>query len=192
MQETKTSVGTSEAKLIQQQIQMVRDAIRDVPDFPKPGILFRDITPALSDAKVFGAIIDLFTRECRKLNPTCILGIEARGFVIGAAVASRMGVGFVPVRKPGKLPSKTYSAEYELEYGSDQVQMHRDALNSSDRVVIVDDLLATGGTASATCKIVEQSGAKIESIVSLIELSFLPWREKLSERKVKTFISYKD
>jgi adenine phosphoribosyltransferase len=183
-------ISETSSDVRESQIRLVREAIRDVPDFPKQGILFRDITPALSDAKVFGAIINLFAQECRKFSPTQILGIEARGFVIGAAVAARMGVGFVPVRKPGKLPSKVFSAEYELEYGSDQVQMHQDALNGSDRVVIVDDLLATGGTALATCQIVGEAGAKIESIVCLMDLAFLDWREKLGGQKVKTFITY--
>lgn len=171
-------------------IQLVREAVRDIADFPKPGILFRDIMPAISDAKVFEAIIQLFAEECQKYNPTRVLGIEARGFILGASVATRLGVGFVPVRKPGKLPAAVYRAEYELEYGHDCVEMHRDALDKSDRVVIVDDLLATGGTTAATCKVVEMAQAKIESIVCLIDLAFLPWREKLAGRTVRTFISY--
>ncbi len=173
-------------------IRIIRNAIRDVPDFPKPGILFRDITPALADPKVFAVIIELIAEECRRYNPSKVLGIEARGFIIGAAVAARMEVGFVPVRKPGKLPAKVYSADYELEYGKDSVEMQKDALTDSDRVVIIDDLLATGGTVFATCDLVEAARAKVESIVCLIDLAFLPWRKKLSGRNVKTFVTYED
>ncbi len=171
-------------------IETVRNSIRDVPDYPKAGILFRDITPALSDSKVFGIIIDLMVEECRLYSPTKIVGIEARGFIVGAAVAAKMGVGFVPIRKPGKLPAAVHTADYELEYGSDKVEMHKDALDNSDKIVIVDDLLATGGTALAACEVVLATGAKIESIVCLIDLAFLPWRKKLAGYAVKTFVTF--
>jgi adenine phosphoribosyltransferase len=175
---------------IDTRIDHIRSCIRDVPDFPKAGILFRDITPALADSQAFGFVIDLFEAHCRELSPTHIVGIEARGFIIGAPLAERLGVGFVPARKPGKLPSETVSQSYQLEYGEDSVEIHSDALNSDSRVAIVDDLFATGGTALATCQLVERLGAEVTTVVSLVDLAFLPWRERLNGFSTHAFISY--
>lgn len=171
-------------------IEHIRNCIRDVPDFPKAGIMFRDITPVLADAQVFGLVIDLFEKHCRDLGPTHIVGIEARGFIIGAPLAERMGIGFVPARKPGKLPSETVQQSYALEYGEDSVEIHADALSKGSRVAVVDDLFATGGTALATCQLVERLGAEVTTVVSLVDLAFLPWRERLSGFSTHAFIRY--
>jgi len=172
------------------EISYLRNIIRDIPDFPRPGVVFRDITPLLSDARAFGGAVKMMAEFCRSKSPSCIVGIESRGFIIGAPVAAALNLGFVPVRKAGKLPFHTVSQSYQLEYGSDAIEMHKDVLTASDRVVVVDDLLATGGTAHATCLLVEKLGAKVEAVVSLLDLAFLPWREKLKAYQVKTFISY--
>ena len=171
-------------------VDYVRRFIRDVPDFPRPGIVFKDITPILSNSRAFGAVIDMFEEHCRAKNPTHILGIEARGFIIGAPLAERMGLAFVPVRKPGKLPWETVSQSYELEYGVDTIEMHRDAVRPEDRVAIVDDLLATGGTAKAACQLVERVGARVVTVAGLVDLAFLPWREKLAGYDTMGFIRY--
>lgn len=155
------------------------NALRDVPDFPKPGIIFKDITPLLADAELFKAAIDAFAAECSGKGITKIVGIESRGFIFGTALAYAMGLGFVPARKKGKLPYKTISASFELEYGTDTVEMHADALTPQDKVVIVDDLLATGGTANAVVELVEKLGAKVELCAFLCELCFLKGGEKL-------------
>lgn len=173
-----------------EEIAYLKKVIRDIPDFPKPGVVFRDITPALSDSRAFGYAISLLAEFCRGKNPTFIVGIESRGFILGAPVASALNLGFVPVRKPGKLPFHTISQSYQLEYGDDAVEIHRDVLTASDRVVVVDDLLATGGTAHATCQLVERLGAKVEAVAALVDLAFLPWRKKLEAYEVKTFLTY--
>ena len=164
--------------------------IRSVPDFPKKGINFYDITTLLENPIGFNLALGAMEKFITPKNPTKLVCIESRGFIFGAALSSRMNIGFVPVRKPGKLPYKTISEEYDLEYGSDKVEMHADVLDSDDRVVIVDDLLATGGTMQATCKLVEKLNSQIVGISTVIDLNFLPWREKLSKYDVNYLISY--
>lgn len=171
-------------------ISYLKKTIRNIQDFPRPGVVYRDITPLLSDARAFRGAVDMLAEFCRSKSPTCIVGIESRGFILGAPVAAALNLGFAPVRKAGKLPFDTVSQSYQLEYGSDTVEMHRDVLTASDRVVVVDDLLATGGTAYATCLLVEKLGAKVEAVAALVDLAFLPWREKLEGYEVKTLVSY--
>ena len=165
-------------------------AIRDVPDFPQKGIIFKDITPLLRDKKLFAQAVEEMTEPFRGKNIDAVVAVESRGFIIGGIIAKSLGCGFVPVRKKGKLPYKTYSATYELEYGTDTLQIHTDALNKGEKVLIVDDLLATGGTVSATCELVEKSGAKIEGISFLIELTFLKGRDKLKDYPLHCLIKY--
>lgn len=155
--------------------------IRDVPDFPQPGIMFKDITPLLADPDGFRAAIDMLAEQYRDAGVTKVLGAEARGFILGGALAYALGAGFVPARKPGKLPYETTSAEYALEYGTDQLEMHVDAVGKGDIVLIVDDVLATGGTAAAKADLVTRSGAKVAGFAFLIELDFLAGRAKLPE-----------
>ena len=164
--------------------------IRAVADFPKPGIVFRDITTLLQDARAFGAAVDSLATMARALQPDIIVGIESRGFVFGAPVAVALGVGFVPVRKPGKLPAATLRENYTLEYGDDSLEMHRDALRPGMRVVIVDDLLATGGTAAAAARLVERGGATVAGLLFLVELAFLPGRERLAGHTVHALVRY--
>ena len=162
-------------------MEQLRAAIRDIPDFPKKGIIFKDITPILRDAKLFQSAIDLLADRHKKKKIDAVVGIDARGFIFSACVALRLGAGLVPVRKKGKLPFKTEAIGYDLEYGSNILEMHTDALKKGDRVLIVDDLLATGGTAYATAGLVKKLGATVEEIDFLIELSFLPGRKKLKK-----------
>jgi adenine phosphoribosyltransferase len=162
----------------------LRSAIRDIPDFPKPGILFKDITPILHDAKLFRAAVNLFAGRLKGRRVTKIVAIESRGFLFGAALANKLGLGLVPVRKKGKLPYKTIQQSYDLEYGSATLEMHEDALTRRDRVVIIDDLLATGGTAAATIALVERLGAKVVELDFLVELAFLKGRAKLKRRRL--------
>jgi len=164
--------------------------IRDIPDFPKAGILFRDITPLLKDPAVFRRAIKDMAGDFKDKKIDVVVAVESRGFIFGSALAYELGVGFVPVRKPGKLPYSTIAATYDLEYGQDSLHMHADALKKGERVLIVDDLLATGGTAQATARLVEQLGAKIAGIVFLIELSALKGRAKLEKYLVKTCLKY--
>ncbi len=164
--------------------------IRSVPDFPKKGINFYDITTLLENPTGFNLALDAMEKFIAQKKPTKLVCIESRGFIFGAALSSRMNIGFVPVRKPGKLPYKTISEEYDLEYGSDKVEIHVDVLNSDDKIVIVDDLLATGGTMEAVCKLVEKLDSQIVGISTVIDLNFLPWREKLSKYEVDYLISY--
>lgn len=165
-------------------VEALKGAIRDVPDFPKPGILFKDITPVLADPRLFRQAVDLLAarHENSEVNKVC--AVEARGFVFGAGVAYRLGAGFVPVRKKGKLPYRAREASYALEYGTATLQIHEDAIRPGERVLVVDDLLATGGTAEATAQLVEGLGGQIVEIEFLIELAFLHGREKLSRYKV--------
>ena len=164
--------------------------IRDVPDFPIRGILFRDITPLLADPTAFKYVVDTFLEHCRSRDIEAVVGIESRGFIFGTPLAYLLGVPFVPVRKAGKLPAARMSVEYALEYGSSQLDIHADALAPGQRVVIVDDLLATGGTAAATAKLVELIGGRVEEFLFLIELSFLNGREKLQGYRVTTLLTY--
>ena len=154
--------------------------IRNVPDFPKKGILFKDITPLLANPKAFRAIIDELATLCKNKGITKIVALESRGFIFGAPLAYALGVGFVPIRKRGKLPYKKLSIEFDLEYGKDIIEIHQDALDKNDRVLLVDDLLATGGTMSAAIKLISQLGAKIEMCAFMCELEFLKGKEKLS------------
>jgi len=170
--------------------QELAKLIRDVPDFPIPGILFRDITTLLKDGPAFRKSIDSLTESVRGLNPTKVVAIESRGFIFGAPIAINLGVGFVPVRKLGKLPAETITSEYELEYGTNTVEMHRDAISQGERVVIVDDLLATGGTTRATIELVEQLGGEVTALVFLIELTDLGGREYLEGYNIITLIHY--
>ena len=158
-----------------------RRLIRDVPDFPKPGIVFKDITPLLADASGFAAAVAAMVEPVRSagLRVDAVCGAESRGFIFGVPVAQALGVGFVPIRKPGKLPRAVRSASYELEYGSDTVEVHADALAAGSRVLLVDDLLATGGTAGACCRLIEESDATVAALSVLIELAFLPGRAAL-------------
>jgi len=164
--------------------------IRSIPDWPQKGILFRDITPLLADPKAFAAAIDALCAEFTETGIECVAAVEARGFMFGAAVARKLGVGFVPIRKKDKLPFKTESVTYDLEYGSDTLEVHSDAISKGARVLMVDDLLATGGTMAAACKLIEKIGGQIVGIAFLIELSELAGRDKLAGYKIKTVISY--
>jgi adenine phosphoribosyltransferase len=164
--------------------------IRDVPDFPKPGILFKDITPLLSHGPSFRIVTQLLGEKIAPARPELLVGVESRGFIFGAALASSMGLGFVPVRKPGKLPYHTTRVEYALEYGKDALEMHKDAIPPGARVVIVDDLLATGGTAGATVELVKGQGGVVAGLAFVIELAFLSGRQKLAPHKVDALIQY--
>jgi adenine phosphoribosyltransferase len=168
----------------------VRRLVRDIPDYPKPGIIFKDITPLLGDARAFASATDAMAAPFEHLGVSHIVAIESRGFILGGPVARSLRAGFVPVRKPGKLPSQVRREEYELEYGTDALEIHADACGEGARVVIVDDVLATGGTASATCKLVESLGATVVGLSFLITLSFLPGVERLNDRKVSRVLEY--
>ena len=168
----------------------LRAGIRDVPDFPKPGILFKDITPVLADAALFHVAIDCFVEATKAAGVEKVVGIDARGFLFGAAVAYSLGIGFVPVRKKGKLPYQCESAAYTLEYGEAVVEMHRDALRPGERVVLIDDLLATGGTAAAAIELIHKMGAVLVEAQFLIELEFLKGRSNLPTGPVRTFLRF--
>ncbi|MBM6775292.1 adenine phosphoribosyltransferase [Olsenella profusa] len=155
--------------------------IVDIPDYPEPGVVFKDITPLFDDAEALHAVIDALADHFRDRGITKVVGAEARGFMVGVPVAYALGCGFVPARKPGKLPREVYSETYSLEYGTDELQIHRDALTPEDRVLIVDDLVATGGTAVATAHLVEQSGAEVAGFGFILELAFLKPREVISK-----------
>jgi adenine phosphoribosyltransferase len=164
--------------------------IRDIPDFPKPGILFKDITPLLLDADALSQAVTDLAEWARPLNVDYVAAAEARGFILGAALARELGVGFVPARKPGKLPHDTISAEYILEYGVDALEMHADALAHGARVLLHDDLLATGGTARALAELIEGTGAQIAGCLFLVELAFLGGRERLTGYDVHALLTY--
>ena len=168
----------------------LRRHIRDIPDFPKPGILFKDITPLLLDAEALDLAVTELADWARPLNVDLVAAAEARGFILGGALARELGVGFVPARKPGKLPHETISAEYILEYGVDALEMHADALADGARVLLHDDLLATGGTARALAELIEGRGAVIAGCGFLVELSFLGGREKLAGYDVHALVAY--
>jgi adenine phosphoribosyltransferase len=168
----------------------VRAAIRDVHDFPKSGIVFKDITPVLADAELFRLCIDFFVDGCRDKQVSKVVGIDARGFLFGAAVAYELGVGFVPVRKKGKLPWRCESAAYQLEYGEAVAEMHADALHPRERVVLIDDLLATGGTAAAAIKLIDSVGATLVEAQFLIELGFIGGRKNLGTAPIRALLSF--
>ena len=168
--------------------ELVASRLRDVPDFPVPGVTFKDFTPLLSDGRAFRAVVqDISSRYSGQVD--VVVGIEARGFILGAAVAYELGVGFVPVRKAGKLPRETHSAEYDLEYGSAVIELHTDAFAVGARVLVMDDVLATGGTAAATCELIERTGATVEAVEVVLELGFLHGRSKLAGRTVHAILS---
>jgi adenine phosphoribosyltransferase len=164
--------------------------IRSIPDWPKKGILFRDITPLLADAEAFATAVDALCADFTKAGIDYVAAVEARGFIFGAAVARRLGAGFVPIRKKGKLPGQTESISYDLEYGTDTLEVHRDAVKSGAKVLMVDDLLATGGTMGAACKLIEKIGGKVAGIVFLVELVDLGGRKIIDDYKVISIISY--
>jgi adenine phosphoribosyltransferase len=171
-------------------IEKLRAAVRDVPDFPKPGIIFKDITPILSSGKLFRASIDLFLENCRGKEIDKIVGIDARGFLFGSAVAYELGVGFVPLRKKGRLPYKTESAKYSLEYGEAEMELHIDAIEPGQRIVLIDDLLATGGTSASAATLIKKVGGVLLEAQFLIELEFLHGRKKLEPTPIVSFLKY--
>jgi adenine phosphoribosyltransferase len=175
---------------VTEEIAEIRQAIRDIPDFPKPGVIFKDITPLLNNGPLFKQTIDLLAERYRSQRVDTVLGIESRGFIIGAALAYKLDAGFCIVRKPGKLPYETHSASYELEYGSDTLEIHRDAITPKSRVIIADDLIATGGTAAATATLVSKLGGEVVECAFVIELSFLKGREKLKPYGVFSVLQY--
>jgi len=170
----------------------LKKSIRNIPDFPEKGIVFRDITTLLKNPHMFRHSIGLLLDAINGESIDCVVGIEARGFIFGGAIASELNAGFVPVRKSGKLPSETVEETYELEYGSDTLAIHRDAIDSNQKVLMFDDLLATGGTMAASCRMVEELGGDIVSCLFLIELAFLNGREKLGERPIQSLVVYEE
>jgi adenine phosphoribosyltransferase len=182
--------GPKEPEVGNQNVERLKSLIRDVPDFPRDGVVFKDITPLLADEMAFSSVIDIIVVHFGRGNVDKVVGIEARGFILASPVAYHFGAGFVPVRKAGKLPWEAESEEYELEYGTETLQIHRDAFLPGERVLIVDDVLATGGTARATASLVERLGAKVVGIACLIELSFLKGRRKLEGYDFYSLITY--
>ena len=172
------------------QIADLKTFIRDIPDWPKPGILFRDITPLLADHEAYNQGVEALIAEYRNADIDYVAAVEARGFIFGTTVAERLGVGFIPVRKKGKLPAKTIAHSYELEYGSDTLEIHEDAFRDGARVLLVDDLLATGGTMGAACTLIEKAGGEVAGLTFLIELTGLDGRNKLGDRKISVAITY--
>jgi len=168
----------------------LREKVRDVPDFPQPGIVFKDIMPLVADPAAFRQTVDDLAAWSRERQPDIILGAEARGFIFGGALAYALGCGFVTARKPGKLPWRTVEATYDLEYGTDRLQIHEDAVGAGQRVIVLDDVLATGGTARAKCELVERVGGIVVGVLFVIELEFLHGREKLADYDVHSLIGY--
>ncbi len=168
----------------------LKRTIRDVPDFPKPGVLFKDITPVLADPHLFGPVVEAMAAPWREQGITHVVGIESRGFILGAPVALALGAGFVPIRKPGKLPFATRVEEYALEYGTDRLEVHVDACDSGARVLIVDDVLATGGTAAAACRLVEALGGQVAGLSFLMSLSFLGGDRAIQGRRAESLVVY--
>lgn len=171
-------------------IEKIKSTIRDVPDFPKPGIVFKDITPILKDGELFRETIKYLAEMIRDLKPDYIAGIESRGFIIGAPLAMELGIGFTLIRKKGKLPYKKKSVTYSLEYGTDTLEIHEDAVEEGKKVIIIDDLLATGGTALASYELLKGIGADVLAVLFLVELEFLKGRERLSACKVMSLVNY--
>lgn len=171
-------------------IEQLRAAVRDVPDFPKKGIIFKDITPILGSGKLFRLAIEVFLEQCRGKKIDKVVGIDARGFLFGAAVAYDLGVGFVPLRKKGRLPYKTESAKYSLEYGEAEMELHVDAIEPGEKIVLIDDLLATGGTSASAAALIRKVGGDLIAAQFLIELEFLQGREKLEGTSVVSFLKY--
>src|SRR3954465_6144572 len=179
-----------DADAVATRTEVLRSHIRDIPDFPQPGVVFKDITPLLGDPHGFRATIDGLAEPYENTDVTKVLGIEARGFIVAAPVADRLGAGFVPVRKAGKLPWHVEKEEYVLEYGTDLLEIHRDAIAPGQRALIVDDVMATGGTAAATIRLVEKLGAKVAGLAFIIELGFLDGRSRIGDREVHSLITY--
>jgi adenine phosphoribosyltransferase len=171
-------------------LPLLRRRVRDVPDFPKPGILFRDLTPLMGDGMAMRACISLLAERVAAHRPDVIVAVESRGFIFGAPVAADLGVGFAPVRKPGKLPARKLRRTYDLEYGTDSLEMHADAVHAGARVVIVDDLLATGGTAAATVELVREQGAAVVAAAFVVELTVLTGRARLPGVPVDALLAY--
>jgi len=178
------------ARMSAETLERLRAAVRDVADFPKPGIIFKDITPVLCDGALFRAAIDLFLERCRRQELDKVVCIDARGFLFGSAVAYELGLGLVPIRKRGKLPYKTERAAYTLEYGEAEMEMHVDSINPGERIVLIDDLLATGGTSASAVALIEKVGGKLIETQFLIELEFLNGREKLHSAPVVSFLKF--
>ncbi|MDH5672392.1 MAG: adenine phosphoribosyltransferase [Myxococcales bacterium] len=176
--------------MTQQRIDFIRDSIRDIPDFPKPGIVFKDITTLLADPRAFNMCLDLMAERYDGRDIDAIVGIESRGFIFGAALAARMRKAFIPARKPGKLPSETFQVEYELEYGNDAIEIHRDAIRPGERALIVDDLIATGGTAWATARLIERLGGILLGAAFVIELEFLEGAQRLAPVETYSLVKY--
>jgi adenine phosphoribosyltransferase len=172
------------------QVESLKAAIRDVPDFPKPGILFKDVTTLLQDAVLFRRAIDMLVVLCGDLPVDKVVAIESRGFILGGALAHRLGAGFVPVRKPGRLPWRARTTTYTLEYGTDTLEMHEDGVAAGERALVVDDVIATGGTAGAVGQLLEEGGAIVSGFVFLVELCFLNGRERLAGHEVRSLIQY--
>ena len=172
------------------QIDKLRRGVRDVPDFPKKGIVFKDITPILKDGPLFRASVDLFLDQCRERKIDKVVGIDARGFLFGSAVAYELGIGFVPLRKKGRLPYKTESAKYSLEYGEAEMELHIDAITHGEQIVLIDDLLATGGTSASAATLIRKVGGELVAAMFLIELEFLHGREKLAPTPIISFLKY--
>ncbi|MCB1015686.1 MAG: adenine phosphoribosyltransferase [Acidimicrobiales bacterium] len=170
--------------------EWLKSHIRDIPGFPSPGIIFKDITPLLADVEAFRATVDALADEYAGQQVDRVIGIEARGFILGAPVAYRLGAAFIPVRKPGKLPHDVEGLEYELEYGTDSLEVHRDALGAGHKVVIIDDVLATGGTAAAAASLVEKLGGEVVGLGFLMELAFLGGRSRLEGRDLRALLVY--
>ncbi|MEY2486090.1 MAG: adenine phosphoribosyltransferase [Verrucomicrobiota bacterium] len=171
-------------------IETLRNTVRDVPDFPKKGIIFKDITPILGDGRLFRASVELFLERCRGKEIDKIVGIDARGFLFGSAVAYDLGVGFVPLRKKGRLPYRTESAAYTLEYGEAEMELHVDAIEKDEKIVLIDDLLATGGTSASAVTLIKKVGGELLEVIFLIELEFLNGRKKLEPTPVFSFLKY--
>jgi len=170
--------------------KQIKKVIKDVVDFPKKGIIFKDVTPVFSDAAIFKKLINTLAKRYSGKKIDAIVGVESRGFIIGAPLAYKLGLPFVPVRKPGKLPRETYKEEYALEYGTNTLEIHKDALKKGNKVIVVDDLLATGGTMEASARLAERCGAKVAEMVFVVELDFLKGREKLNDYKVYSIVHY--
>jgi len=171
-------------------VERIKALIRDIPDFPKPGILFKDITPLLADPVAFRRVIETLSDHYRNQRIDQVVCVEARGFLIGAPLAYKLGAGIVPVRKPGKLPYDCVSATYSLEYGTDMLQMHRDALQTGSRVLIADDVLATGGTTAGVVDLIQKGGGEVAGVAVLMELMFLKGRERLKGQEVFSLLQY--
>src|SRR5256884_5805217 len=174
--------------MVSDAIHQLRAAVRDVPDFPKAGIIFKDITPILSHGRLFRASIDIFLDRCRGQKIDKIVGIDARGFLFGSAVAYELGIGFVPLRKKGRLPYKTESAKYSLEYGEAEMELHIDAITRGEQIILIGDLLATGGTSASAATLIKKVGGELVEAIFLIELEFLHGREKITPTPVTSFL----